>query len=161
MVYAAVVGRDIMGVEEDAFLYLYVSVMLYTDHPGYIHLLKLVTGVDTSTRPARRSGSAGKTVNRSNRTAAAAPKSSIFCCLSMVMVTLCYPLIGSMAVLHLGAGVLARCMLMDPCRANAGSMSASWPHLELFCARQKFDHLHRQNRESIRLYNGRSLEKEG
>ena len=28
-------------------------------------------------------------------------------------------------------------------------MSASWPHLELFCARQKFDHLHRQNRDSI------------
>ena len=80
MVYAAVVGRDIMGVEEDALLHYHVSVIVYTLHVGYIHLLKLVTGVDTSTRPARRSGSAGKTVKRSKRTAAAAPKSSSFCC---------------------------------------------------------------------------------
>lgn len=36
-----------------------------------LHLLKLVTGVEISTRPVRRSGSAGKTVKRASlRTAA-------------------------------------------------------------------------------------------
>jgi len=77
--------------------------VLDTDHARYIHLLKLVTGVDTSTRPARRSGRAGKTVKRSRRTAAAAAKSSILRCVSMAMVTLSYALIGSMAVLDTSA----------------------------------------------------------
>jgi hypothetical protein len=38
--------------------------------------LKLVTGVDSSTRPASRPGRAGKTVDSDRRRAAAAPKSS-------------------------------------------------------------------------------------
>jgi hypothetical protein len=43
-----------------------------------IHLLKLVTGVDISTRPVNRSGSPGNEVKRRSRTAAAAPKSATF-----------------------------------------------------------------------------------
>jgi hypothetical protein len=52
------------------------------------HLLKLVTGVDTSTRPVSRSGRAGKTVDSDRRTAAAAPKSSSFCWKDMAAVVL-------------------------------------------------------------------------
>jgi hypothetical protein len=51
-------------------------------------LLKLVTGVDTSTRPVRRSGRAGKTVDSDRRTAAAAPKSSSFCWKDMAALVL-------------------------------------------------------------------------
>jgi len=43
-----------------------------------LHLLKLVTGVDISTRPVRRSGRLGKVVNSNIRTAAAAPNSAAF-----------------------------------------------------------------------------------
>lgn len=42
------------------------------------HLLKLVTGVETSTRPVRMSGSEGNMANRANLTAAAAAKRVIF-----------------------------------------------------------------------------------
>jgi len=45
----------------------------------YIHLLKLVTGVDISTRPVRRFGKDGNAVKRSSLTAAAAPKRRAFC----------------------------------------------------------------------------------
>lgn len=41
-------------------------------------LLKLVTGVEISTRPVKRSGNEGKLVNRSSLSAAAAPKSRAF-----------------------------------------------------------------------------------
>jgi hypothetical protein len=79
VVYAAVVRRYIVRVEKDAFLY---CKHLACEHKylkeEMVRLLKLVTGVDTSTRPERRSGSAGKTVNRSSLTAAAAPKRSNF-----------------------------------------------------------------------------------
>jgi hypothetical protein len=76
VVYAAIIRRDIVGVEKDAFLY-YPSMSIDFDvFWKYIHLLKLVTGVDTSTRPDSRSGRVGKTVDSSNRTAAAAPKRS-------------------------------------------------------------------------------------
>lgn len=68
-----------MGVEKDAFLYCgmldHCSMQIVW---GHIHLLKLVTGVDTSTRPERRSGRAGKTAGSARRTAAAAPKRSNF-----------------------------------------------------------------------------------
>lgn len=43
-----------------------------------IHLLKLVTGVEISARPVRRSGSRGKAEKRKKRRAAAEPKSSTF-----------------------------------------------------------------------------------
>lgn len=43
-----------------------------------LHLLKLVTGVEISTRPVNRSGRPGKEVNSRRRTAAAAPKSAAF-----------------------------------------------------------------------------------
>jgi hypothetical protein len=46
---------------------------------GYVRRLKLVTGVDISTRPVRRFGKDGNVVNRSSLTAAAAPKRSTFC----------------------------------------------------------------------------------
>lgn len=48
-------------------------------------LLKLVTGVDISTRSVNRSGRPGKDVKRRRRTAAAAPNSVAFL-LSMLMV---------------------------------------------------------------------------
>jgi hypothetical protein len=43
-----------------------------------LHLLKLVTGVEISTRPVSRSGSPGKEVKMRRRTAAAAPKRAAF-----------------------------------------------------------------------------------
>lgn len=84
MVEAAIVGRDVVRVEEESFLY-YKSCQISSialASPGMesnIRLLKLVTGVDTSTRPARRLGRPGKTVNSSSRSAAAPPKRSAFC----------------------------------------------------------------------------------
>ena len=47
--------------------------------------MKLVTGVDISTRPVRRFGKDGKAVNNSNRTAAAAPKRRAFCLSTAIM----------------------------------------------------------------------------
>jgi len=44
-----------------------------------LHRLKLVTGVEISTRLVRTSGSEGKVVNRRSRIAAADPKSSALC----------------------------------------------------------------------------------
>jgi len=76
VVDAAIVWRDVVGVEKDAFLY-YSIVSVYSSRALVcVHRLKLVTGVDTSTRPPRRSGKAGKTVESSSRTAAAAPNRS-------------------------------------------------------------------------------------
>jgi hypothetical protein len=49
------------------------------------HLLKLVTGVDISTRAVNKSGRPGKPVNRRSRTAAAAPNRVAFL-LSMLIV---------------------------------------------------------------------------
>lgn len=46
---------------------------------NYVHRLKLVTGVEISTRPVRRSGKEGNARKRTRRTAAAKPKSSAFC----------------------------------------------------------------------------------
>lgn len=95
MVYAAVIGRDIVCVEKDALLHcgqqLVVS-MGWGDEGlgGYIRRLKLVTGVETSTRPARTSGRAGKRMkSRSLSAAAAAPRRSSVCCVSTGMTANC------------------------------------------------------------------------
>jgi len=51
-------------------------------YPGkclYIRRLKLVTGVDISTRPVRTVGKDGKAVNKSSRIPAADAKRSAFC----------------------------------------------------------------------------------
>lgn len=45
---------------------------------NYIHLLKLVTGVEISTRPVSKSGSPGNEVNSKSRKAAAAPNRAAF-----------------------------------------------------------------------------------
>lgn len=76
---AAIVWRDVMSIEEEPFLYCRRLVV----HPCKLeyqlqcvmvvdlHRLKLVTGVDISARPVRRSGKRGKAENRRKRSAAA------------------------------------------------------------------------------------------
>lgn len=135
MVYAAVVRRDIVGVEKDALLYFetldhgFVSIV-----QSCIHLLKLVTGVDTSTRPESRSGRVGKTAGSARRTAAAAPKRSSFWLTDMAN-----PRVLSWHQSHDGCNgpvELRVCVEhpSGPLHANAGGTSAGAPHLELFCA---------------------------
>ena len=53
------------------------SIERITEH-WPVRLLKLVTGVDISTRPVRRSGNEGKAAKRTNRNSAAAPKRAVF-----------------------------------------------------------------------------------
>lgn len=53
-----------------------------------VHLLKLVTGVEISTRAVNKSGRPGKPVKRRRRTAAAAPNRAAFL-LSMLIVLIC------------------------------------------------------------------------
>jgi hypothetical protein len=53
--------------------------------------LKLVTGVDTSTRPPRRAGRAGKTVNSSSLAAAAAPYRRSFCWIADIFAVIGMP----------------------------------------------------------------------
>jgi len=48
------------------------------DSAANLHLLKLVTGVEISTRAVKRSGSPGNEVKRRSLTAAAAPKITAF-----------------------------------------------------------------------------------
>jgi hypothetical protein len=85
VVNAAVVRRDIVGVEKDAFLHCAkLAFRIVYIVAVCVHLLKLVTGVDTSTRPESRSGRAGKNVDSDNRSAAAAPKRSSFSCADMM-----------------------------------------------------------------------------
>lgn len=86
MVEPAIVWGDVVGVEKEALLYCQTdqyTVILYdfvsNGNGCDIHLLKLVTGVDTSTRPARRLGRPGKTVNSKSRSAAAAPYNKTSC----------------------------------------------------------------------------------
>lgn len=59
-------------------LYPCVSKDLLLHRVGAIHLLKLVTGVDTSTRPVRRSGRPGNTRTSRIRTTAAPPSNTAF-----------------------------------------------------------------------------------
>jgi hypothetical protein len=73
-------------VEEESFLYCFnVSFEFIVSSYGVLHLLKLVTGVDISTRAVNRSGRPGKEVNSRIRTAAAAPNNVAFL-LSMFIV---------------------------------------------------------------------------
>ena len=72
MVDSAIVGRDIVIVKEETLLYCtLVSQKLLCEAKGGLHLLKLVTGVDISTRAVNKSGRPGKEVKRRSRTAAA------------------------------------------------------------------------------------------
>jgi hypothetical protein len=76
---APFVGRGIARVEEQAFLHC--SEILAERHPSYwecAHLLKLLTGVDTSTCPVRRSGSQGKKAKTRTRTSTAAAMTATF-----------------------------------------------------------------------------------
>jgi hypothetical protein len=79
MVDTAIVRRHIVVVKEQALLY---CSWLDLDNVHRMELilrrLKLVTGVDISTRAVNRSGSPGKDVKRRNRTAAAAPNRAAF-----------------------------------------------------------------------------------
>jgi hypothetical protein len=73
----SIVRWYIVCVEVKAFLYYYSCQQSVQGYSGsLLHLLKLVTGVDISTRPVRIFGRDGNAVKRSSRTAAAAPKSS-------------------------------------------------------------------------------------
>ena len=77
---AAIVRRDVMSIEEESFLHCQRLVMnackLEYQAQGVMvvdpHRLKLVTGVDISARPVRRSGRRAKARNSRKRSAAAA-----------------------------------------------------------------------------------------
>ena len=80
MVYATVVRRDIVIVEEQAFLYCGRASELAKESGSSrverqrvwsLHLLKLFTGVEISTRPVKRSGRPGDRVQRASRKTAA------------------------------------------------------------------------------------------
>lgn len=70
--------------ERGPLVLLLVSLELNAPIELISHLLKLVTGVEISTRPVKRSGRPGKEVTRRSRTAAAAPNRAAFL-LSIVM----------------------------------------------------------------------------
>lgn len=57
----------------------------YENARNTLHLLKLVTGVEISTRAVNRSGRPGNPVKRSNRTAAAAPNKVAFLLSILIM----------------------------------------------------------------------------
>lgn len=83
VVDAAVVGGDIVKIEVETFLHWQTGgdqlrARRMADE-GNVHLLKLETGVESSTRPARRAGSWGKAWNSSRRRAAAATKRAALC----------------------------------------------------------------------------------
>lgn len=73
-----------MVVKIEALLYYQKSALNQMRGQLSLHLLKLVTGVETSTRAVNRSGRPGKEVKSRSRTAAAAPKMAAFL-LSMLM----------------------------------------------------------------------------
>ena len=63
-----IVWRDVVSIEEKTLLYWFkVNMRIHAIFREHIRLLKLVTGVDISTRPARRFGRAGKVKNRNKR----------------------------------------------------------------------------------------------
>ena len=76
----AVIRRNIVGVKEDAFLYWMMSVMCGVPRNGRrcLRRLKLVTGVDISTRPVRRSGREGKAKKKMSLSTAAEVKRMAF-----------------------------------------------------------------------------------
>ena len=69
----AIIGRDVVGVKKEAFLHWNMSVRAVLSRMGtrVLHRLKLVTGVEISTRPVRRSGREGKAKKSMSRRAAA------------------------------------------------------------------------------------------
>jgi len=69
-----------MGVKKQPLLYCMELLAFNPENLQFRgpHLLKLVTGVEISTRPVSRSGSPGKDVKRRRRTAAAALKRAAF-----------------------------------------------------------------------------------
>lgn len=91
MVDTTIVWGNIMCVEKYAFLdYCHISNAVDPGifaGVGYSRRLKLVTGVEISTRPARKSGKEGKLKNRVKRIRHAALKSSSFRRSSAIAVT--------------------------------------------------------------------------
>jgi len=77
VVNSSIVGGNIMVVQKESLLYYLVSALTLKPKPANSHLLKLVTGVETSTRPVNKSGRPGD-VKRSSRTAAAAANNVAF-----------------------------------------------------------------------------------
>lgn len=90
-----------------------------------IRLLKLVTGVDTSTRPARRLGRPGKTVNSSNLSAAAPPKRSALCLSTAIFAQLWKETRHGEHVEHRGA-LLVFWRLGGPLLSSAGGSSSAF-----------------------------------
>ena len=78
MIDAPVVWRYIVIVKKESFLHYNVVSYWKVRISCFLHLLKLVTGVDISTRPVNKSGSPGNEVKSSIRTAAAAPNTAAF-----------------------------------------------------------------------------------
>jgi hypothetical protein len=78
-----IVGRNISSIEIQSLLYYTIegqSICSYnsiTLLPGYLHRLKLLTGVDTSTRPVSRSGNDGNRHIKSSRRTKATPNTPI------------------------------------------------------------------------------------
>jgi hypothetical protein len=87
VVDSAIVWGDVVIVKKETFLYYPEISFGFILWQVYSHLLKLVTGVDISTRAVSSSGRPGNDVKRRSRTAAAAPNSVAFL-LSMLMVKL-------------------------------------------------------------------------
>lgn len=76
-----IVRVDVVCIEEDALLYCNHTCLAASTAQSVNHVrrLKLVTGVEISTRPVRRSGKEGKAVNSSRRSTAAEANSNVFC----------------------------------------------------------------------------------
>lgn len=78
---AAIIGRNVSSVQKETLLYCHdqnVSEIAQIYSVEYVRLLKLLTGVETSTRPVKRSGRVGNVVESSIRRAIAAPKAQSF-----------------------------------------------------------------------------------
>jgi len=71
VVNATVVGGDIVVVEKEAFLHCEELARPIAGFEGDVQRLKLVTGVEISTRPVNRSGNPGSSVKMASRRAAA------------------------------------------------------------------------------------------
>lgn len=91
MIDATIVWGDIVIIQKEALLYYEKlvgdSMNDWLHVWKYVHLLKLVTGVEISTLAVNKSGRPGKDANNNSRTAAAAPKRAAFL-LSTLMVVI-------------------------------------------------------------------------
>ena len=82
MVNSTIVRRDTVSVEVQAFLHCEKNEHVSQVQPIgrlYVHLLKLVTGVESSTRLVRSAGKEGKTAKRRSRTSDAPVKRAMVC----------------------------------------------------------------------------------